>query len=58
MPWGFLLRVECPLLAHSGHELVRCIRLLLTQSGHALFPPFSIIGGIATMTLVNGQGQR
>ena len=25
---------ECPLLAHSGHRLVRCTCLLLTQSGH------------------------
>ena len=26
----------CPLLAHSGHRLVRCTCLLLTQSGHAV----------------------
>src|SRR4249920_1068616 len=25
---------SCPLLAHSGHRLVRCTCLLLTQSGH------------------------
>ena len=25
---------QCPLLAHSGHRLVRCTCLLLTQSGH------------------------
>ena len=26
--------VKCPLLALSGHPLVHCICLLLTQSGH------------------------
>ena len=27
---------RCPLLAQSGHRLVRCTCLLLTQSGHGL----------------------
>jgi len=27
---------QCPLLAQSGHELVRCICLLVPQSGHLL----------------------
>ena len=31
-------RAECPLMALSGHRLVRCICLLLTQSGHGLSP--------------------
>ena len=29
-----MLRRMSPLLAHSGHRLVRCTCLLLTQSGH------------------------
>ena len=34
-----LLVVECPLLALSGHHLVRCTCLLLTQSGHSQLRP-------------------
>ena len=29
---------QCPLLAQSGHGLVRCTCLLLTQSGHWASP--------------------
>ena len=46
MFFGFALRkstsliypLECPLLALSGHRLVRCTCLLLTQSGHRALP--------------------
>jgi hypothetical protein len=30
----FLAGLKCPLLAHSGHELVQCKSPLLTLSGH------------------------
>ena len=32
---GTQFAAECPLLAQRGHQLVRCICLLLTQSGHS-----------------------
>ena len=32
---------ECPLLALSGHRLVRCTCLLLSQSGHVIGQTFS-----------------
>src|SRR5262249_14489867 len=33
---------KCPLLAHSGHKVVRCTCPLLTQSGHGTFLLVSI----------------
>ena len=34
---------RCPLLALSGHRLVRCTCPLLTQSGHAVFEADALI---------------
>ena len=39
MPLPFFeLPAQCPLLALSGHQLLRCTCLLLTQSGHLVRP--------------------